>query len=95
MEKAKMVSKIEIEKPEGKKLSALRVSDWPVWTKEPSTFDWHYDEKEMCFLLEGRVSVKTAEGEVSFGKGDLVTFPKGLDCTWTVHEAVRKHYRFG
>ena len=71
-----MVSNIIIEKPGQNKLDELKVSEWPIWTKEPSVFDWHYDEKEVCYLLEGEVVVKTDEGEVSFGKGDLVTFPK-------------------
>ena len=39
--------------------------------------------------------ITTAAGEVRMGKGDLVTFPKGLDCTWQVKQAVRKHYQFG
>ena len=46
-------------------------------------------------LYDYQVVVKTEEGEVSFGAGDLVTFPKGLDCTWRVKKAVRKHYFFG
>lgn len=73
----------------------LGARSWPIWTKEPSTFDWFYDEQEICYFLEGEVTVKTKEGEVSFGKGDLVTFPRGLACTWNVKKAVRKHYRFG
>jgi len=64
-------------------------------TCAPSTFDWHYDEKEVCYILEGKVTVKTADETVNFGPGDLVTFPAGLDCVWTVHERVRKHYRLG
>jgi uncharacterized cupin superfamily protein len=32
---------------------------------------------------------------VRFGAGDLVTFAAGLRCSWDVHAAVRKHYRFG
>ena len=89
------VSGIKIEKPEPKKLDELHVKEWPIWTKEASTFDWHYDDKETCYLLAGDVTVKTKEGEVSFGKGDLVTFPKGLDCTWNIKLDVRKHYQFG
>jgi uncharacterized cupin superfamily protein len=47
-------------------------------------------------LLEGEVTVTPAGGEpVRFGKGDLVTFPAGMSCTWKVHKAVRKHYKFG
>ena len=26
---------------------------------------------------------------------DLVVFPEGMSCTWEVHKAVKKHYRFG
>ena len=87
--------KIRVERPTPQKLKALRVSTWPIWTKEPSQFDWHYDEQEMCYFLEGQVVVKTKDGDVSLKEGDLVTFPKGLDCTWHVKRAVRKHYRFG
>ncbi len=90
-----MPANITIEKPEPGKLVELGVESWPIWTKEPSTFDWHYDEQEICYLLEGEVEVTTAEGTVSFGKGDLVCFPQGLSCTWKVKTGVRKHYRFG
>jgi hypothetical protein len=83
------------ETPTADKLKKLQITNWPIWTKEPSVFDWHYDDKETCYLLEGEVTVKTKEGEVSFGKGNLVTFPKGLDCTWNIKKAVRKHYHFG
>jgi len=31
---------------------------------------------------------------VHTGAGDLVTFPKGMSCTWKVQKAVRKHYTF-
>jgi uncharacterized cupin superfamily protein len=48
----------------------------------------------MCLFLEGKVKVKTGEGEVSFGKGDFVSFPKGLKCVWQVIEPVKKHYYF-
>ena len=81
--------------PSEARLSSLGVRSWPIWTKEPSTFDWHYDDVETCYFLEGEVTVRTSDSEVSFGKGDLVTFPKGLSCTRTVKQAVRKHYRFG
>lgn len=87
--------KITVEKPTSKLLSDLKVTSWPIWTKEPSTFDWFYDEKEACYFLEGEVAVKTKDGEVSFGKGDFVTFPQGLQCVWQVKKAVRKHYKFG
>lgn len=87
-------TRIKIEKPSKELLDELKVFDWPIWTKEVSSFDWQYDQQEICYFLEGDVTVKTELGEVSFGKGDLVTFPKGLSCTWQVKTAVRKHYLF-
>ncbi len=87
--------RICVRKPTEEELKTLGVFSWPIWTCEPSTFDWTYSEQETCLLLEGQVTVE-AEGEsVSFGKGDLVVFPKGLSCLWTVTAPVRKHYRFG
>ena len=86
---------VGVEKPTSEKLNALKVFSWPIWTKEVSSFDWYYDEKEICYFLEGEVTVKTADGEVAFGKGDLVTFPQGLKCVWNIKKAVRKHYKFG
>jgi len=89
------IAGIEIEKPSAARLRELGVDEWPIWTKEVSTFDWSYDEHEVCYLLEGEVEVATRAGTVRFGAGDLVTFPQGLACTWKVRAAVRKHYRFG
>jgi uncharacterized cupin superfamily protein len=82
--------------PDEKRLSSLGVTSWGVWTKEVSEFPWTYDEPETCYFLEGEVIVKPAGGApVRIGKGDLVTFPAGLSCTWEVRRPVRKHYRFG
>ena len=41
--------------------------------------------------------VVTPEGgePVTMGKGDLVTFPSGMSCTWKINSPVRKHYCFG
>ena len=95
MAKTETSLKVLVEKPTQEKLNSLGVLKWPIWTKEASTFDWYYDEKEVCYFLEGEVAVKTADGEVSFGKGDLVTFPLGLKCVWHIKKAVKKHYEFG
>ena len=87
--------KIEVKKPEEKELNERSVRSWPIWEKEISRFDWSYDETEECYLLEGEVEVETDAGEkVTFGKGDFVTFPKGLSCIWDVKKPVRKHYNF-
>ncbi|MBI5211269.1 MAG: cupin domain-containing protein [Elusimicrobia bacterium] len=84
---------IQVRKPtEDEKKQASR---WPIWTKEASTFPWRYDSGETCYMIEGEVLVKTAEGAVAFGAGDWVVFPKGLECTWVISKPVRKHYSFG
>lgn len=87
--------KISIAQPDQPILEKQGVFSWPTWEKEVSTFDWHYDETEECYLLEGHVIVKCEDGElVEFGKGDFVTFPKGLSCVWDIKKPVRKHYNF-
>ena len=87
---------IKVEQPSEEKLEELGVKSWPIWEKEVSEFDWHYDSKEVCYLLEGKVEVETETGAtVEFGAGDLVTFPEGLDCKWNVKEDVKKHYQLG
>jgi uncharacterized cupin superfamily protein len=87
--------KIEIKKPTQEELKRNNVFSWPIWEKETSRFDWHYDEIEECYFLEGKVTVETKDGKkVEFGKGDFVTFPKGLSCTWDIKEPVKKHYNF-
>lgn len=90
------MSKIIVEKPDDAKLDDLGVRSWPIWEKEASVFDWSYDSKETCYILEGKVKVETPDGEsVEFGKGDLVIFPEGLKCRWNISEDVKKHYNFG
>lgn len=82
--------------PSPAKLDVIGVYDWPIWEKEVSKFDWHYDTKETCYLLAGDVIVTPADGEpVHITTGDLVTFPAGMSCSWDIREAVEKHYDFG
>jgi len=86
---------IKIEKLSKEELKKRGVFSWPIWEKEKSNFDWYYDETEECYFLEGEVKVKTKDGKtVKFGKGDFVTFPKGLSCNWNIIKPVRKHYNF-
>lgn len=84
-----------VRQPEQGQLESLGVFDWPIWEKEPSEFPWTYSTSETCYLLEGEVEVTPDGGEtVSFGAGDLVTFPAGMSCRWAISGKVRKHYRF-
>ncbi len=87
--------KIEIRKPDNKELEKLNVKSWPIWEKEPSKFDWYYDEKETCYIIEGKVKVSTEKETVEFGAGDLVIFPAGLSCVWEISQKIRKYYKFG
>jgi uncharacterized cupin superfamily protein len=90
------MSKIEKQKPDQKELDTLNIKTWGTWECDPSTFPWEYDDRETCYVFEGKVTVETSDGEkVEIEPGDLVVFPKGLSCTWTVHEKIRKVYRFG
>ncbi|HIK12698.1 MAG TPA: cupin domain-containing protein [Oscillatoriaceae cyanobacterium M33_DOE_052] len=87
---------IKIERqPTPETLQQLGVSGWPIWTKEVSEFPWTYDDAETCYFLEGDVIVTPDGGTpVTMGKGDLVTFPAGMSCTWNIRSAVKKHYTF-
>jgi uncharacterized cupin superfamily protein len=91
------VGEIKIERdPDTGHLEDLGVSGWSIWSKEASEFPWTYGEQETCYFLEGEVIVTPDGGEpVRMGKGDLVTFPDGMSCTWKILKDVRKHYRFG
>lgn len=86
--------KIEVSKPTPSQIAEMGVRHWPVWDKETSVFDWHYDSRETCFILEGLVEVTSLEETVQFGAGDFVVFPKGLSCKWKIIEPVKKHYNF-
>lgn len=89
-------SPIQVEKPTVDRLLVMEVDTWPIWEKEASEFPWEYDQKETCYILEGDVIVTPEDGEpVTFGKGDLVVFDKGLKCSWKIMKSVKKHYRFG
>ena len=85
---------IKIEKPSKEELDKLGIDNWSPWSCGPSTFDWEYSCTEVAYVFEGKIKVKTTQGEVEINKGDLVTFPKGLKCTWNVIEPIRKVYTF-
>ncbi|OHD15261.1 MAG: cupin [Spirochaetes bacterium GWC1_27_15] len=86
---------IEVKKLSDEELNNLGVFSWSIWTKEKSEFDWYYDDKESCYILEGDVEVISDFGVTHFGKGDFVVFPKGLSCKWKINKNVKKHYNFG
>ncbi|MFH1783093.1 MAG: cupin domain-containing protein [Candidatus Omnitrophota bacterium] len=90
------MGRVKVERPDKIYLEKLKVSEWPIWESPVKKFDWEYDDNEIFYVIEGKVSVETTDGEkVEFGTGDLVTFTKGVKCTWDVKEPIRKHYNFG
>jgi len=88
------MSKVIIERLTDEQISQKGIKNWPIWTKEISTFDWYYDTNEECLILEGEVDVKTDEGVFTVKSSDFVTFKKGLKCVWEVKKPIRKHYNF-
>ena len=80
--------------PDPSRLESLGVSKWPTWSKEISVFPWVFPEQEIAYILEGECVI-TPEGgaPVTFGKGDLVTFPAGLKASWEVKQPLHKHYK--
>lgn len=87
------IKNIIVKKPDEGQAEICR--SWPIWTCEPSTFDWEYTQKETCLIIEGQVTVTDGTNSVSFGPGDMVIFPENLECTWQIKKAVKKHYNFG
>ena len=84
---------IIVKKPTESEIAEM--SKNPTWECGVSEFDWHYDSKETCILLNGEVTVEYDGKSVSFGPGDYVEFPEGLSCVWKVTKPVKKHYVFG
>ncbi|HIJ32790.1 MAG TPA: cupin domain-containing protein, partial [Gammaproteobacteria bacterium] len=80
----KLISKIKINHtPSQVELDAMGVNCWAVSTQEVATFPWVYECDETCYFLQGNVTVTPDGGTpLTIVKGDLVTFPEGLHCTW-------------
>ena len=91
------MNKIKVERNlDKKRLQNDDIFNWPIWTKEISEFPWTYSSDETCYFLEGDVVVTPDGGDpVEMQKGDLVTFPEGMSCTWKIRQDVKKHYKLG
>lgn len=71
-----------MQKPNKEDLEKRGVLSWPIWEKEVSRSDLHYETIEEFYLLEGKVVVETEDrGNVEFRKADFVTFPKGYPAS--------------
>ena len=57
------------------------IKSWPIWEYEPSKFQWNYDDKEICLIIDGQAKISNKKGDNYVIKaGDLVEFPGGLNC---------------
>ncbi len=89
------MSEIKVTRPTNDALEKHNIKTWSPWGCDVSTFDWEYSDEEICYILEGFVTVITEDGKkVDIQKGDLVTFPKGMKCKWEVKEKINKVYIF-
>ena len=72
------------------------IKSWSIWECEPSKFQWKYNDKEICLIIEGQAKISTKNGDIYFIKaGDLIEFPDGLSCECEVTKSIKKHYRLG
>ena len=42
------------------------IKSWPIWECEPSKFQWNYDDKEICLIIEGQAKISTKNGDIYF-----------------------------
>ena len=64
-----------------------------VWTGGVGCWRVSFSESEFCHLLEGKVVVTSAAGEVrTFVAGDAFVMPAGFEGSWEVVEPARKLY---
>lgn len=72
----------------------LGIDTWNRWECEPSKFDWEYSEQETAYVFEGDVIVTSGEEVTHITENMLVSFPKGMKCTWEVRKTIKKVYTF-
>ncbi len=77
--------------PSAEVLSALGVSGWSPWQREPSEFFWTFATQETAYVLEGEVYLTPDGGStIVIRPGDLVVFEPGLRCHWRVTKEFKK-----
>ena len=72
------------------------IKNWPIGEYEPSIFQYKYNEKEICLIIEGQAIIKSLEGATyNIKSGDFIAFPAGFSCEWEIIRKIKKHYRLG
>ena len=66
------------------------ISTTMLWDCTAGIFNWFYNCDETIHVLEGGVTLTTAEGTREVRAGDAVFFPAGSWATWRVDSYIRK-----
>lgn len=92
-----MSTSIKVEAaPPPTRLCELEVSRWPVVDYAEGTCERVYEYSETCYFLRGLAELQTDDGTTLLvGKGDLVTFPRGMKVRWRVTEKIVQHSQTG
>lgn len=64
-----------------------------LWRCEPSTFPYVFEGDETFHVLEGEVRVELkGGGTVDLKPGDVASFTKGQESTWTIKSPFKKFF---
>jgi uncharacterized cupin superfamily protein len=62
-----------------------------LWRSEPASFPYPFNADETIHALEGELVIDLESGEkVVLGPGDIASFTKGTNSTWTVTAPFKK-----
>lgn len=62
-----------------------------MWKCEPSSFAYPFGNDETIYALDGELEIVLTSGEtVTLRAGDIASFKKGTESTWTVKSAFKK-----
>lgn len=63
------------------------------WRCEPIQFAYTFPGDEIFQVLEGELLVELSNGDnINLAQGDIVSFKKGLNSTWTVKSSFKKFF---
>lgn len=64
-----------------------------LWRCEPMTFEYEFPGDEVFQVLQGDLQVAIQNGEtINLTQGDIVSFDKGLNSTWTIKSSFKKFF---
>jgi uncharacterized protein len=89
------MSEITIIKLSEEEFAERKISSWPLETIEKSRFERIFESEESFYMLEGDLWIDTPTMIYHIFPGDLITFPKGLKCTWAIWKRVGMHHHIG